>query len=210
MAFDLDPDYKQVPERLADLKAIHPDARLRPVDELEPFKIVTIPSVIETEGGPTEVNRTFIVYAAACYRDETDALPAIGVAWEPFPGTTPYTRNSELMNAETSAWGRAIIAALRSESKSIASAEDVRNRQAEDNVPAPQHPRSPQATQSATSGPSPAQMSFIKSLMADLGMSAEDARGDAARVAGRPIEHLSDLTKAEASRLIDLWKPEEA
>jgi hypothetical protein len=28
--------------------------------------------------------------------------PGIGMAWEPFPGRTPYTKASELMNAETS------------------------------------------------------------------------------------------------------------
>lgn len=119
MAFDLPADYKQVPERIADLKAQHPDARLRPVNPDEPFKVVTIG------------DKTFIAYAAACYRDENDTMPGIGVAWEPFPGRTPYTKDSELMNAETSAWGRAIVATLRSESKSVASAEEVRNRQAE-------------------------------------------------------------------------------
>lgn len=119
MPFDLPPDYKQVPERIADLKALHPDARLRPVNTDEPFRIVEISGA------------TFVVYVAACYRDADDKLPAIGVAWEPFPGKTPYTRDSELMNAETSAWGRAIVAALRSESKAIASAEDVRNRRAD-------------------------------------------------------------------------------
>lgn len=119
MPFDIDPNYRQVPERLADLKAVHPNARLRPLDPANPYRIEVIDG------------KTFIVYTAACYRDEEDELPAVAVAWEPFPGRTPYTRDSELMNAETSAWGRAIVAALRSESKSIASAEDVRNRQAD-------------------------------------------------------------------------------
>jgi hypothetical protein len=54
------------------------------------------------------------------------------MAWEVFPGRTPYTRGSELQNAETSAWGRAIIAVGASDSKrGIASREEVRNRQAE-------------------------------------------------------------------------------
>ena len=119
MSFDLDPDYKQVPERIAELKAVHPDAVLRPVNPDKPFDVVTMG------------DRAFIVYAAACYRDPTDQLPAIGVAWEPFPGRTPYTKDSELQNAETSAWGRAIVASLRSESKAVASAEDVRNRRAD-------------------------------------------------------------------------------
>lgn len=128
MPFDLDPSYKQVPDRIAELKATHPNARLRPANPDKPFEVVTIGE------------RTFIAYAAACYRDETDTLPAIGVAWEPFPGRTPYTKDSELQNAETSAWGRAIVAALRSESKSVASAEEVRNRKADREQPAPVPP----------------------------------------------------------------------
>jgi hypothetical protein len=125
VSYDLPPEYKQVSERIRDLKAAHPNARLRPVNPEHPYEVVTIGE------------RTFIVYSAACYRDESDLLPGIGVAWEPFPGTTPYTRGSELMNAETSAWGRAIVAALQSESKAIASAEDVRNRRAEEQAAPP-------------------------------------------------------------------------
>lgn len=123
MAFDLPADYKQVPERIADLKAKHPEATLQPADPSNPFQIVTV-------GG-----RDFIVYTAACYRAPDDPRPGIGIAWEPFPGKTPYTKDSELMNAETSAWGRAIVAALASESKAIASAEEVRNRQADAEAP---------------------------------------------------------------------------
>lgn len=118
--FRMDPDYKGVAERIADLKAAHPDARLRPANPEKPYTIETIGSQV------------FIVYTAAVYRDADDMLPAIAVAWEPFPGRTPYTKDSELQNAETSAWGRAIVAALRSEAKGgVASSEDVRNRQAE-------------------------------------------------------------------------------
>ena len=74
--------------------------------------------------------QTFVVYHAAAYRDDTDRRPGHGIAWEPFPGTTPYTKNSELMNAETSAWGRAIMA-VGLPSKKIASLQEVRNRQSE-------------------------------------------------------------------------------
>jgi hypothetical protein len=74
----------------------------------------------------------FIVYAAAAYRTPDDPRPGIGIAWEPFPGRTPYTAASELMNAETSAWGRAIIAVGASDSKpGIASRDEVRTRRAE-------------------------------------------------------------------------------
>lgn len=111
--FRLDPAYKGVPERIADFKAKHPEGRLRPVD-------ITRPYWVETIG-----DKTYIVYAAAAYRDENDIAPGIGCAWEEFPGPTSYTKDSELQNAETSAWGRAIVAALASESKTIASREDV-------------------------------------------------------------------------------------
>jgi hypothetical protein len=122
--FDLDPLYKQVPERIADFRAKHPDGSLQPADLAKPY-------VIEVLDG-----RTFIVYTAAAYRSPDDTKPGIGIAWEPYPGKTPYTRDSELMNAETSAWGRAIVAVLASESKAIASAEDVRNRRADQNADA--------------------------------------------------------------------------
>jgi len=116
MPFDLDPSYKDVATRIDDFKTKHPEGCLRPVDTVHPYRIETIDG------------RTFIVYAAAAYRSPDDKTPGIGVAWEPFPGLTPYTKNSELQNAETSAWGRAIVAVLASESKSVASAEEVRNR----------------------------------------------------------------------------------
>lgn len=127
MAFDLDPSYKQVPERIADFKAKHPEGTLQPADPMNPYRIETIG------------DKTYIVYTAAAYRTPDDQRPGIGIAWEQFPGKTPYTRDSELQNAETSAWGRAIVAALASESKSVASAEDVRNRAAE-SAPAPPPP----------------------------------------------------------------------
>lgn len=119
MGFELSADYKQVAERIADFKAKHPDGCLRPVNPDEPYRIEAINGSF------------FIVYAAAAYRSPEDPLPGIGVAFEPFPGRTPYTKDSELQNAETSAWGRAIVAVLASESKAVASAEDVRNRQAD-------------------------------------------------------------------------------
>jgi hypothetical protein len=72
--------------------------------------------------------KDFVVYTAAAYRAPDDERPGIGTAWEPIPGKTPYTKDSEVMVAETSAWGRAIVAALAGETKRIASADEVRNR----------------------------------------------------------------------------------
>lgn len=122
MGFELSSDYIDVATRIAEFEQKHPDGRLRPVNPDEPYKI-------EALGG-----EFFIVYTAAAYRTADDPLPGIGVAWERFPGKTPYTKDSELQNAETSAWGRAIVAALASKSRHVASAEDVRNRQADAQV----------------------------------------------------------------------------
>jgi len=69
-----------------------------------------------------------IVYKAYAYRTADDRRPGIGHASEPVPGLTPYTKNSELANAETSAWGRAIVALGIGAKKGIASADEVRNR----------------------------------------------------------------------------------
>lgn len=51
-----------------------------------------------------------VVIKAFAYRSADDARPATGHAAETIPGATPYTRGSEIMVCETSAWGRAIAA----------------------------------------------------------------------------------------------------
>lgn len=74
------------------------------------------------------MSKELVVVKAYAYREPGDVQPATGLAAEPIPGKTPYTRDSEVMNAETSAWGRA-IAALGFDFGKIASREEVRNRQ---------------------------------------------------------------------------------
>lgn len=124
MAFDkkgLD-DYVDVATRITEFRAKYPDGYLAPIPAERPYQIVNI--------GPDD--KVFIVVVAAAYRQPGDLSPGVGMAWEPFPGRTPYTRDSELMNAETSAWGRAIIALGAADAKrGIASQEEVRNRQAD-------------------------------------------------------------------------------
>ncbi len=115
MSFDL-AGYVDVAERIRMFKEKYPNGTLQPANLDKPYEIVAVGE------------RTFIVYVAAAYREASDQRPGVGIAWEPFPGKTPYTRDSELMNAETSAWGRAIIAALAADTQKIASADEVRNR----------------------------------------------------------------------------------
>ena len=121
-------NYVDVAERIRQFKKAFPTGCLRPFNPAEPFKIQEI-------GG-----REFIVYVAAAYRTPDDLMPAIAVAAEPAVGKTSFTRDSEVMNAETSAWGRAIVAALAADTQKIASLDEVRNRQSEQAVVSPNHP----------------------------------------------------------------------
>src|SRR5271166_4336149 len=131
-------DYIDVAQRIADFREKYPEGTLDTIvlDGNLPFKIVQAEG-FEKDG--SVIQQTFVVVVAAAHRTPTDPRPGTGMAWEIFPGRTPYTRGSELQNAETSAWGRAIIAVGASDSKrGIASREEVRNRQAErdDGLPA--------------------------------------------------------------------------
>jgi hypothetical protein len=82
--------------------------------------------------------KDWVVYTAAAYRTPDDVRPGVGTAWEPIPGPTKFTRDSEVQNAETAAWGRAMVAALAVDTrKGIASQEEVRNRQAASEAPVP-------------------------------------------------------------------------
>lgn len=131
MAYDkssLD-DYVDVATRLAEFRGQYPQGRLAPLDPARPWEQATVTGY-DKDG--KEVTQTFVVVVAAAYREPGDTEPGVGMAWEVFPGRTPYTRGSELMNAETSAWGRAMLAALAADSrKGIASQQEVRNRRAE-------------------------------------------------------------------------------
>lgn len=113
-------DYVDVPARIAEFRSKHPEGSLQPANPAEPYKVERIG------------DKTYVVVVAAAYRTPDDARPGIGMAYEQWPGRTPYTKDSELQNAETSAWGRAIVAVLAADTKrSVASAEEVRNRRAD-------------------------------------------------------------------------------
>lgn len=76
--------------------------------------------------------RVYIAFTAAAYRGPDDKLPGIGTSWEPIPGPTTFTRDSEMQNAETAAWGRAIVAVLAADTKKgIATRDEVAQRKGE-------------------------------------------------------------------------------
>lgn len=75
-----------------------------------------------------ELGEDIVIMKAYAYRTPDDPRPGIGHSQMPLPGKTPFTRDSEVENAETSAWGRAIAALGFEVKKSIASAEEVANK----------------------------------------------------------------------------------
>jgi hypothetical protein len=111
--FALD-DYVDVAARIGEFRGKYPDGSLQ--QHSLDFR--------EVNGG------WWVIYTAAAYRTPDDMRPGHGTAWEPIPGRTPYTRDSEVQNAETAAWGRAIVAVLAADTRrGVASAEEVRNAQ---------------------------------------------------------------------------------
>lgn len=125
MGFEQNPDYITVAERIVEFRTRFPDGSLQPANLDKPYTIEVING-----------NQCFVVVAAA-YRNDEDERPGIGMAYEPIPGATPYTRGSELQNAETAAWGRAIVAVLAADTKrGIATREEIAPREAERKQPA--------------------------------------------------------------------------
>jgi hypothetical protein len=116
-------DYIDVATRIVEFRGIYPNGALQPWRD---------PYIAEVKM-PDGSIKSFMVYAAAAYGSPEDKLPGVGYAWEPIPGPTNFTRDSELQNAETAAWGRAMVAKLAVDTKKgIASSEEVRNRQVPD------------------------------------------------------------------------------
>lgn len=108
--FKIDPDYMEVKDRIIAFRLKHPEGTLQ-------SSVIRWPE----EGFP------FVAVEARAYRTPDDPRPGVGLAWENYPGLTPYTKHSELMNSETSAWGRALIAVGAADAKrGIASAQEVR------------------------------------------------------------------------------------
>jgi hypothetical protein len=121
MAYDsrsLD-DYVDVAERIAEFRGKYPDGSLRGDWRIERIG-----------------EQALVAYRAEAWRTPDDSAPGVGCAWELVPGRTPFTKGSELQNAETSAWGRAIIAVGAADAKrGIASRDEVEMRRAELDVP---------------------------------------------------------------------------
>jgi hypothetical protein len=133
-------------------------------------------------------DKTFISVTMQAWRTPDDPIPAQATCFEPFPGKTSFTRDSEQMNASTSALGR-VLGLMMSFGPKMASTEEVRNRQ-DTSTPAtlvrqPEKPRTATLGANSSNAPTTAQMNLLRAL---------DHQGPAPE------------TKAEASRLIEELK----
>ena len=132
-------NYVDVPHRLAKALERWPEFRAQETA----WETLTI------DGEP------FVAVTVTCWRTPDDPLPSIARSVEPFPGKTPYTKDSEWENAATSALGRAIGYMVAFEK--MAPTEAVRNRVADRETQQP-------ATTGNTDAPSPAQIKLLRAL----------------------------------------------
>lgn len=102
--FNLD-DYVTVAERIELFYAKYPDGSL--------------------QGELVELSPARVVMRGVAYRGPDDPKPGIGYSSLTIPGSTPYTKGSEIENAETSAIGRAIALLGFGVKKSIASRNEI-------------------------------------------------------------------------------------
>jgi hypothetical protein len=105
--FNLD-DYVTVAERIAEFYAKFPEGSL----QSEIF----------------ELSDNRVVIRAYAYRSAIDDKPAVAHSALAIPGSTPYTRGSEIENAETSAAGRAIAFLGFGVKKSVASRDEIQGK----------------------------------------------------------------------------------
>ena len=159
--------------------------------------------------GTLESNPDMIWGIAYAYRTATDERPGIGTAAELAVGKTTFTRGSELMNLETSAWGRAIGSLGIGLGKSVATKQEVEAAQArQEPTDDPWGERVPLPTPKSTKGHpdemTEKQYGLIKAL---FNYSITDMRDyvDAFKVTNE-IPADEKLTSWWASRLIEELK----
>jgi hypothetical protein len=125
-------DYTEVKDRIAIFYERYAQGRL-------------VTEEVRATREPDDVPRIWV--KAAAYRTSDDPKPGIGWSWLELPGSTSFTRGSELENAETSAWGRAIGSLGILIERSIASSNEIASKAA----PAAPRPAAPAAPPAATS-----------------------------------------------------------
>lgn len=186
-------DYVDVAARIAEFYTRYPEGSL----QMDP------PEWVEIEGAK------FIWARGYAYRTPDDPRPGIGHAWEPVPGRTPYTRGSELMNLETSVWGRCTASLGIATKAGIATAQDVESSKARQAEYVETSARSgPLARAQAREAAGPAsekQVGYLRKIMREQSVTEYQLAEFARDKLGfdTPPEGLDSLTKQQAFRLID-------
>jgi hypothetical protein len=206
VSFNLD-NYVDVPTRLRMALEKFPDLR---VQESQPvFR--------EVEG------KLYLEMHVKIWRDKDDQLPMVAYCWEPFPGRTPYTRDSEMMNLSTSLLGRGLGMMGFGIDHKMASKQEVLARQQPEVTEQPAtYPdggtvpdpftgeaqttnvvkfRDPKAKASDK------QLGMIRALARTKGLATgQGVTEGVSKVLGRKITKLDELTKPDASKVIEAWK----
>lgn len=195
--------YVDVPTRHRQALERHPDLRV----------VESPPKVVTVDG------QTFIEVTMTVHRDPDDPIPTSGTAWEPFPGRTPYTKGSEMMNASTSALGRALGLMGFGISSSMASAEEVRNRRAEHETSKPtEAPVRRSEARKPSDGTEGAKLAKLASqpqlakmniLLMELGIVDRSAKlAKVVGIIGREIDSSTNMTVKEAGTVIEALEAE--
>ena len=163
--------------------------------------------------GTLPSNPDMIWGIAYAYRSPEDTKPGIGTACELAIGKTTYTRGSELMNLETSAWGRAIAAiGIGLSGKGLATKQEVEAAQSrQETAPADVDPwgEQPAIKLPTTSGfedMTQKQYYMIKSLFAGDVTAMQEYVEQYKRDNNFPPD--TRLSKTGASKLIEQLKEE--
>ena len=198
MAFNID-NYVDVPTRLAEALKKYPNLRIQETDA----QVVTMPD-----------GSCFYRCTVTVYRDVDDALPAIATAAEPYPGKTPYTKNSEFMVGMTSALGRALGYMGFGVNKSIASKNEVLARQEDDgDIVRPERTRAVAGSKAVANDQAPSgnfasakQINFIKALAKGLELDEGGLLLKLHELLGRNDVILETLTASDATKVIGALK----
>jgi hypothetical protein len=208
MAFSLD-NYVDVPTRLRAALDKFPELSIQE----------TAPKIVEMPDG-----KTFLEVTTTVYRAPADPQPVVVSCWEEYPGTTPYTRGAEQQNASTSGLGRALGMLGFGIKTSIASREDVERRQPqrgevveEKTIPGKNGAEPIKMTRVSNGmalmvgDASPKQLGMIRALGKGRGFVTNASLiAEMSRITGRTIENMDQLSKREASTVIEQWKAEES
>ena len=183
-------DYVDVKERVRLFYERYPDGRL-------------VTAKVKVTREPDDTPRVWV--KALAYRTPDDAHPAPGWSWMVLPGSTPYTKGSEIENTETSAWGRAIGALGIGIDKSIASADEVRAKEVRADV---EHGDDGSLIGEVQVGDMSSSDFLVRQTPdgSALGFRLRGAKGGIlVKTAGRLAEQLFDAREAVVGKRVTVW-----